>query len=133
MLYWDAERRLSIAMVTNNSLAPAIQQRLQRALVAFAEGRPRSARRELVLHDTGRGIAAGRYRLPRGEMIVIDNQDNQMAVARAGLRYSAYPIDGGIRYVPGLDVYLTGRPGGIGWLSLYEDFLAIGVRQPRGR
>lgn len=133
ILYWDAKRRLSIAMVSNNSLAPAIQQPLQRALVAFAEGRPGSARRELEPREPQRGIAAGRYRLPRGEMIVIDGEGNEMAVERAGLRYPAYPIGGGIRYIPGLDVYLAGRPGGLGWLSLYEDHHAVEARQPRDR
>lgn len=128
MLYWDVGRRLSIAMVSNNSLSPAIQQPLQRALVAFAEGRPSSARRELASHKLQGEIAAGRYRLPRGELIVIDGQNNKMAVERAGLRYPAYPVGGGIRYVPGLDVYLTGQPGGLGWLGLYEDHLAIAAR-----
>lgn len=35
------------AMVSNNALAPGLQQRLQRALVAFAQAEPEHARREL--------------------------------------------------------------------------------------
>ncbi len=62
MLYWDADRRLSVVMVSNNSLAPALQQRLQRALIAFAENRPVAARRELAAPAPERAAASGHYR-----------------------------------------------------------------------
>ncbi|MGI8611840.1 MAG: serine hydrolase domain-containing protein, partial [Sphingomicrobium sp.] len=124
MLYWDADRRMSVAMVSNNTLAPALQQRLQRALVAYATGRPSTARRELAEPLPERAVLPGRYRLPTGEIVAVRSKaDAPATVERAGIEYPAYPIGTGIRYVPGLDVYLAGGPGGrLHWLSLYEDF-----------
>lgn len=128
MLYWDAGRRISIAMVSNNTLAPALQQRLQRSLVAFAEGRRLAAERELAAPLSGNSVLAGHYSLPTGERIAVaGDRDALMSVERGGLRYTAYPIADGIRYVPGLDVYVSGEKDGLRWISLYEDF--IGTRR----
>ena len=66
MLYWDDERKLSLAMVTNNSLSAALQQRVQRALVATAEGRPADAERELSAPLPERPSVPGTYRFPTG-------------------------------------------------------------------
>ena len=71
MLYWDADRRISLAMVSNNSLAAAEQQRLQRALIAFAEGRGPPARAELGAPLPDRAPIPGSYRFPTGETVVV--------------------------------------------------------------
>ncbi|HEU5285706.1 MAG TPA: serine hydrolase domain-containing protein [Sphingomicrobium sp.] len=124
MLYWDSERRVSLALVSNNTLAPALQQRLQRALVAFAEGRSAQARRELAQPLADRPVAPGRYRFPTGEAVVVrSKRKSSLAVDRREIEYPAYRMGAGIRYVPGLDAYLAGAPGGgLRWLSLHEDF-----------
>ena len=126
MLYWDSDQPLSVAMVSNNTLAPAIQQRLQRALVAFAESRGAAAERELRAPLPDQAVAPGRYRFPTGETVTIRIKPNApLTVERGGLEYPAYRTGTGIRYVPGLDVYLAGGPAGrLHWLSLYEDFRA---------
>jgi CubicO group peptidase (beta-lactamase class C family) len=123
MLYWDSDRRISVAMVSNNTLAPALQQRLQRGLVAFAEDRAGSARRELAAPLPDRAPAPGRYRFPTGETVFLSSEDNsQLTIDRGGIAYPAYPIGAGIRYAPGLDGYLAGGADGrLHWLSLYED------------
>lgn len=133
MLYWDAERRISVAMVSNNSLAPALQQRLQRALVAFAQDRGSSARRELAAPLPDRAASAGRYRLPSGATVVIAAKANApVTVEHGGLEYNAYPVGTGIRYVPGLGVYVAGGPGGrLHWLSLHESFEVAPLAQRR--
>lgn len=127
MLYWDSGRRITVAMVSNNGLSPALQQRLQRALVAFASGAPQLARRELrqALPDTA--VEPGTYLLPGGERISVDRtSDRLMSVNRRGIAYPAYPAGSGIRYVPGLDAYIAGAPGGrLHWLTLYEDRIAL--------
>lgn len=126
MLYRDTGRRLAIAMVSNNALAPALQQRLQRALVAFAEGRARDGRRELASPPPDLPVDAGRYTLPNGEPAIVAGTGQDMTVTRAGIAYPAIRIGAGIRYVPGLDAYLAGAPGGgLRWLGLYEDWVAI--------
>ena len=123
MLYWDRDRRLSIAMVSNNSLAPELQQRLQRAIVAFAEGRPADAERELEQPLADLPIAPGNYRLGADEVSVVAG--SLPVVRRRGLTYSAFPIGSGIHYVPGLDIYLAGTSDGRArLLGLYEDQFA---------
>ena len=124
MLYWDADRRLSVAMVSNNTLAPGLQQRLQRALVAFAENRTTDAVDELRSELPDNPVQPGNYLLPSGEIVVVSTEENRMSVARRGIRYRAYRIGSGIRYVPGLDTYLAGAAGArLHWLNLYEDML----------
>lgn len=122
MLYWDADQRLSVAMVTNNALSPGLQQRVQRALVAFAEGHPEQGRRELESPQDDSPAPAGCFDLSAGEAVEVVAQGAQRSVRRAGVDYPAYPAGVGILYVPGLDVYVCGLPdGGLHWLSLYED------------
>ena len=122
MLYWDADRRISVAMVSNNALAPGLQQRLQRALVAFAQVEPGRARRELENPMVDIPVPLGRYKLGSGETVEIVAQGERRSVRRGDLDYPAYLIGSGIRYVPGLDVYLSGTPNGrLHWLSLHED------------
>ncbi len=126
MLYWDRDRRLSIAMVTNNSLAPAFQQRLQRALVKFAEGRPAEAQRELEQPLGDMPVAAGNYRAGIFEVAVA--RGSAPVARRAGLEYPGFPIGSGVHYVPGLDIYVAGTSDGhIRLLSLYED--SLGTRE----
>ena len=123
MYYWDVDRRISVAMMTNNTLEPALQQRVQRALVAFAEGRAADGRRELAAPLPDLQVASGRYRLPSGESVAVTRAEERVgAIERGGISYPAYRIGAGIRYVPGLDVFVSGAPnGGMHWLSLYED------------
>ena len=125
MLYWDLDRKLSIAMVTNNSLSPAIQQRVQRALVAFAEGRRGDVQRELQAPMPDMDVEPGTYRLRSGEPVEVLTKGTRVAVKRGGINYLAFRVGKGIRYVPGLDLYVSGAgPRGMHWLSLYEDLLA---------
>lgn len=132
MLYWDADRRVSVAMVSNNSLAPSLQQRLQRALVAFAESRTTAGLHELRSELPDNPVQPGNYLLPGGETVVVSNADNVVSIEREGIRYRAYRIGVGIRYVPGLDTYLAGAADGrLHWLNLYEDMLGEPKRSVR--
>ena len=124
MLYWDAERRISVAMVSNNTLAPGRQQRLQRALVAFAEKRTTEGLDDLRSDLPDNPVQSGTYVLPTAETVVVSSDDNRVSVVRSGIPYPAYRIGAGIRYVPGLDTYLAGAADGrLHWLNLYEDML----------
>ncbi len=122
MLYWDADRRICVAMISNNGLAPILQQRLQRALVAFAEAKPERARRELATPLADKQVPLGRFKLASSETIEVVAYGERRSVRHGGLEYPAYLIGSGIRYVPGLDAYLAGAPNRrLQWLSLYED------------
>jgi hypothetical protein len=125
MLYWDADRRISVAMLSNNALAPGLQQRLQRALVAFADGRPTRARSEVERPMADAQPPLGQFRLGSGEIVAFLASGDRRFVRRGGIDYPAYPVGSGIRYVPGLDLYLAGASQGrLQWLTLYEDFTA---------
>jgi CubicO group peptidase (beta-lactamase class C family) len=125
MLYWNSERRISVAMVTNNSMDATLHQPLQRALVAFAEGRAGDARRALASEPEDLPVPAGDFALPGGEHVRIVVDGKAVKLERGGLSYEAFPVGSGVRYVPGLDLYLTGtRGGGLRWLGLYEDAVA---------
>lgn len=123
MLYWDRQRQISVAVVTNNGLSPGLQQRLQRALVAFAEKRATDARKELARPLADLPVRPSRYALAGGgERVTVHGDAGIVYVTRRGIDYRAVRIGAGIRYVPGLDVYLAGtRNGALRWLSLYED------------
>lgn len=122
MLYWDADRRISIAMLSNNALDPGLQQRLQRALVAFAQAKPEEARRELAAPLADMQVPMGRFELGRGEVVEVVARGERRSVRRRGVDYPAYLFGTGISYVPGLDLYLAGAPNGrLLWLTLYED------------
>jgi CubicO group peptidase (beta-lactamase class C family) len=128
MLYWDSRRRFTVAMVSNNTLAPPLQQRLQRALVAFAEGRAAQADRELGAPLPEVAAKPGTYRLPDGDAVLVRATGKSVQVRRKGIEYPAYPTGSGLRYIPGLDVYIAGGPDErLHWLSLYEDFVVEGA------
>lgn len=130
MLYWDAERRVSVAMISNNALAPGLQQRLQRALVDFVEGHPGKAQRELSNPLPDGPVPTGRFEFASGEKVEIVANGDRRSIRRGGIEYPAYPIGSGIRYVPGLDAYLAGAADGrLRLLTLYEDLTG----RPAGR
>ena len=105
---------------------PVVQQRLQRALIAFAEGKMASAKRELAAEIPARAATVGAYHFVTGERVEIAAGDGPLLIVeRRGIRYAAYPIGPGIRYVPGLDVYLAAASDrSLHWLSLYDDLIA---------
>ena len=128
MLYWDGDREVAVAMVSNNTLSPGLQQRLQRALVLWSEGRGSAAERELAMLLPDEPVVPGPYRLPSGERVAVITKGERVAVTRGGLNYLAFRVGAGIRYVPGLDLYVAGaKGGGLHWLSLYEDAVAAPV------
>lgn len=131
-LYWDARREIAVAMLTNNMLAPSLQQRLQRALVAFAEHRPADAGREMALATPGQPIRPGAYRAG-GQLITLAPAAGPFwTITLNGLAYTGFPVGEGWTYVPGLDVYLSGTPrGALRWTTLYKDGLARPVRARR--
>ena len=128
LLYWDSGRRLAVAMVSNNTLEPAFQQRLQRALVAFASGQASAGRRELQANVPTAEPMPGTYRLGPDTVELTAPGGPIMQVAVQGLRYDAFPVSSAVRYVPGLDAYLSGGPHGrLDWLTLYDDLRATGA------
>ena len=132
MLYWDAKRRISVAMLSNNALSPALHHRLQRALVSFAERSGADPAQELSKPLPDNPVTTGNYKFVTGEAVTVIAKDIGVGVIRRGITYPAVRVGSGIRYVPGLDVYVAGADGaGLHWLSLYEDMVGARIqRQP---
>lgn len=130
MIYWDANRRLSVAMVTNNTLRPAFHQRLQRALVAFAENRPVAARKDLQNHLPSLEAPVGGFTLRAGEKLRVKKSGSGVSVERRGISYAAYSTGSPVRYVPGLDAYVAGdERGRLHWVTLYHAFVGRPVER----
>lgn len=122
MLYWDVDRRVSISMVSNNAMDPGLQQPLQRALIAYAEGDPARAQSEVSDPLPDSPVPLGQFEFASGEKVEIVANGNRRSIRRGGIEYPAYPMSSGIRYVPGLDAYLAGTPDGrLRFVTLYED------------
>lgn len=123
MLYFDTARRLSVAMVTNNSLAPEFQQRLKRGLVAFANGQSDAGWTELSKRLPQRAASPGFYRTTSGEIVQLTPGDGSIRrLTRRGVTYDVYPVGNGVGYAPGLDVYMARSEAGLlHLLSMYED------------
>ena len=110
MLYWDADRRISVAMVSNNTLAPGRQQRLQRALVVFAEKRTTEGLDELRSELPDNPVQPGTYVLPTAETVVVSSEGNRVSVMRSGIPYPAYRIGAGISTSPVSTLIWPARP-----------------------
>ena len=123
--YWDANKRLSIAFVSNSTLPVTLQAHLPRALIRLAEGR------EPKLPDSA-GVSAsiaapfeieGRYDVPGVGRVMIE-KPAQVTLLRVGNgpAYRMFAIGSGPLYVPGLDVYVSPlrQARGIEWLSVYR-------------
>lgn len=122
MLYRDVGSKLSVAMVSNNRLSPGLIPRLQRALVAFAEGQRRAGRQELDRPLTGTSPERGNYRLTSGETVAIAGSKERLALNWRGFAYPAYAVDPAIHYIPGLDAYLAGDgPKAIRLITMQHD------------
>ena len=120
MLYWNGARKISVAMVSNNSMAPSMHQALQRALVAYAEGHnPDGLEPELRAAEA----EIGTFRLANGELLELVANGRTRIIVRRRLKYPAYLVGGGVRYVPGLDLYFSGDADGCTrFVTLSEDW-----------
>ena len=107
--------------------------RLHQAILQGAVRAFDAARRELSKSLPDNAVVPAAYKLPTGEMVTVLTRGNRVAVNRGGINYLAFRIGAGIRYVPGLDLYVSGaESGGLHWLSLYEDFTAEVVKSAPG-
>jgi hypothetical protein len=109
-------------MVTNNTLAPDLQQPLQRAIVAFANEHSAAATAELAARPPHIRAMPGSYRTSGGEVVGVEAGSGPLLrLTRRGVAYTGFSLGNGIGYAPGLDTYVTGSStGGLGMLSLYE-------------
>ena len=108
--YWDQDRRLSVAFVSNNTLAGPLQPGLARALVAIAEGREAEGL-PVIASPTpklARSAAVGTYGAGARQPVVVAAEGERLMVRMAeGPAYPLYPVASGMLYAPGLDAWLS--------------------------
>lgn len=125
-LYADEKRGLAVAFVSNDTMPAWLQPALARALVAIAERRAPEA---LVAPPPGATASVeGRYRVEGlGEVQVRGKPP--LAVTVEGVEYTAYPIDGGTHYIPGLDAYLRFTPAArtLTWDSVFRTARGVAI------
>ncbi len=108
-VYWDVSRRLTVAFVSNNSMAPPLQPWLMRSLVSVAEGRSVEAMPIVPPKDKEVNVAAirGLYRLPGvGDVRLDVSTAGPILRVDQGPIYAMYPVGFGTLYVPGKDAYI---------------------------
>ena len=113
LVYWDRERRESVAFVSNSAVPPWPLIALQRALVDAAAGRPAAAPEP---HAAGlkriepKALAAltGRYALPGVGSAVLTLEGERLRLqVDDGLVYDAHQVSREVFYVPGTDWWLA--------------------------
>ena len=131
VMYFDRTKRLVVVYVSNSSIAPWLQPRITRELVAAAEGRSPSTPVEpkvVALTPQSLRSAAGKYDVPgAGRLVLFEEQDKAYLRAGAGTNYRLYPVSPTLLYAPGLDAYVgLLADGGLSWTTGFVD--AIGPR-----
>lgn len=121
--YADDARGLSVAWVANDAPPAWLQPALSRALVAIAEGRDPE---RLIAPAVAPAAAdpAGTYRIAGIGDVAVRRDGKQMFLHLRAVTYQAFPVGGGVHYVPGLDAYVrfTATPQGqisLSWDSVY--------------
>ncbi len=112
--YWDSDRKIAVAFISNNTLTSPLQPALARALVIIAEGRSAGA----LIYDEAEeanevdatALAGDYHGDGVGDFSI--NIDGAWAfLTTAGApRYRLYPIGFYGLYAPGADVYLFADP-----------------------
>ncbi len=98
-------------------------------LVSFAERSGADPAQELSKPLPDNPVATGIYKFVTGEAVTVIAKDNGVGVIRGGITYPAVRVGSGIRYVPGLDVYVAGADGGgLQWLSSTRTWLVLAYK-----
>ncbi len=123
--YWNAETRVAIGFISNNTLTSPLQPALARALVAVAhQDRPEKLTFETALEDRQADLAAvaGEYRTGSvGDFsIVIDSGAAFLDLTNAP-RMKLFPIGFNGLYAPGADAYLfhDAKTGALTWSTTF--------------
>ena len=151
--YWDADRRHAFVFMSNVVMPSWLKPQLAIALIDILEGRPAAAIEApnyIPLPSMSDGLPSlkaftsilGVYEMDPSGRVSIENPPPDWLnvgwaleagwfapIARVddGLRYSVYPVDSGILYLPGLDAWIGFNEGHDGpkihWTTVFEGTL----------
>jgi hypothetical protein len=128
--YWNAETRVAIGFISNNTLTPPLQPALARALVTVARGkRPEKLVFDAALEDMEADLPAmaGDYRtnVTGAFSITVDDGDGFLTIEDAP-RMQLFPIGFSGFYAPGVDGYLfhDAKTGALTWSTTFFEEVA---------
>jgi CubicO group peptidase (beta-lactamase class C family) len=120
--YWDSERGLAVALVSNGTLSPPLQTTIPRLLIQAAEGR--NLEPLLEPSSDSASVDPGRYRVVGIGTVRISRSGAKLNLRPpGGTSYELVGIGSGWQYAPGLDVYVkraSSLSNGILWWSVFH-------------
>lgn len=128
--YWNAETRVAIGFVSNNTLTSPLQPALARALVAASHGvRPETLTFDVALEDQQADLTAvaGDYRTDEmGNFTIALEGDAAFIELENSPRMQLFPIGFNGLYAPGVDAYLFHDPttGTLTWSTTFFEEVA---------
>jgi CubicO group peptidase (beta-lactamase class C family) len=128
LLYWNSERRIAIAWVSNSTVLSAQRARFERALVAAAEGLPAppDPAATVPLDDEKLRALAGEHVI-EGAGRVRFAFDGSRATLRSaeGVEYSLFRVSSRSFYAPGVDALIGSTDDGrLVWSSVFVNAVA---------
>lgn len=132
VLYWNSERRITVAWVCNSTLPLSLRSTLERALVAVAEGRPLPPPplARAALDDATLASLAGDHDID-GVGRVRVSVDGARATLRspAGIDYALVRVTPQSLYAPGVDAMIgTTADGRLIWSSVFVEAVGSPAR-----
>lgn len=113
LVYWDRQRRESVAFVSNSTIPPWTIITLQRGLVDLLAGRPPGPQSPATaalaqIPRADRGTLAGRYHARGlGVLHLTWNGQRLQVQPDGGLQLNAYAVSRSVFYVPGNDWWIA--------------------------
>lgn len=114
--YWDESRNLAVAFVSNSTMPPPVQIYLEKALIAFAEGKSAGPVPDFIGADgkeADLAVAEGVYRSKTyGDVRIFQKEDGPYMQRGSGPAYRLYPVGFEMLYSPGTDDCVSFKGGG---------------------
>lgn len=105
VVFRDLSTRTSIVFVSNNTVEPWMQHGVIRAIRAIMRGssEPPAPPATIDIKKDAYASLAGQWKMPDGEILLIDLAERHLFMTRNGVRYLMVQIDPRSFYIPGLD------------------------------
>jgi hypothetical protein len=132
VMYWDRAKRIVVVYVSNSSIAPWLQPRITRELIAAAEGRSVAHLSEpklIALTTEVLKAASGIYDVPGAGRITLSQVEGTPYLrSDIGHHYRLYPVSATMLYAPGLDAYIgLGEDKRLSWTTVFLESFGIRV------
>jgi len=128
LMYWNAERRIAIAWVSNSTVLSTHRAPFERALVAVAEGRPAPTEppETVPLDDAKLRKLAGEHTIDGAGRVRFAFDGARATLWSAeGVEYSLFRVSARAFYAPGVDALIGSTDDGrLVWSSIFVNAVA---------